>query len=197
MLRGWTAGRGLPDETRAGRQLLRDYTAGKLVFCLLPPGSTPTSWVPGQEERITKAPPLKPAAATSPASAGAVAEGSGATVAAGAADSGVSGTGAAEGAGAEEEGSGRGEDGEAAGAGAGAAGAAAAVGEELDAADLDLLQEMGLGPKEAKQKRPEYKFNKKAPRTKGDRGQLRAEGGYDGAGMVTGKKGGLVRVGGY
>lgn len=33
----------------------------------------------------------------------------------------------------------------------------------------------------------------------GDRGQQRAEwqGGFDGAGMVHGKKGGLVRVGGY
>ena len=38
VLRGWTVGHGLPDESRAGRQLLKDYTAGKLVHCLMPPG---------------------------------------------------------------------------------------------------------------------------------------------------------------
>eukprot|EP00198_Chlamydomonas_reinhardtii_P009867 XP_001699204.1 hypothetical protein CHLREDRAFT_206017 [Chlamydomonas reinhardtii] len=44
VLRGWTAGSGLPDETRAGRQILRDYTNGKLVYCLLPPGVQPIGW---------------------------------------------------------------------------------------------------------------------------------------------------------
>eukprot|EP00983_Pelagomonas_calceolata_P065354 1148558-Pelagomonas_calceolata.AAC.4 len=39
VLRGWTVGHGLPDESRAGRQLLKDYTAGKLVHCLMPPGA--------------------------------------------------------------------------------------------------------------------------------------------------------------
>ncbi len=35
--RGWVVGNGLPDEARAGRLLLRDYTAGKLLFCEWPP----------------------------------------------------------------------------------------------------------------------------------------------------------------
>jgi len=35
--RGWVVGAGLPDEARAGRLLLRDYTAGKLLHCEWPP----------------------------------------------------------------------------------------------------------------------------------------------------------------
>eukprot|EP00850_Spirogloea_muscicola_P020569 SM000220S07048 [mRNA] locus=s220:69483:71828:- [translate_table: standard] len=37
--RGYVSSSGLPDETRASRQLLKDYTAGKLLFCHLPPDS--------------------------------------------------------------------------------------------------------------------------------------------------------------
>jgi large subunit GTPase 1 len=40
-------------------------------------------------------------------------------------------------------------------------------------------------------------MQKKVPRTKGDRGQEKALGSADGLGLVTGRKGGLVRVGGY
>jgi large subunit GTPase 1 len=36
--RGWLNGSGAPDETRAGRALLKDYTAGKVVYCVWPPG---------------------------------------------------------------------------------------------------------------------------------------------------------------
>lgn len=36
--RAWVNGSGLPDETRTGRQLLKDYTSGKLVYCEWPPG---------------------------------------------------------------------------------------------------------------------------------------------------------------
>jgi len=39
--RGLTAGGGLPDETRAGRAILKDYTSGKLLFCEWPPGEAP------------------------------------------------------------------------------------------------------------------------------------------------------------
>jgi large subunit GTPase 1 len=39
--RGLTAGAGLPDETRAGRAILKDYTSGKLLFCEWPPGMAP------------------------------------------------------------------------------------------------------------------------------------------------------------
>ena len=37
LARGWVVGNGLPDEARAGRLLLKDYTAGKLVHCEEPP----------------------------------------------------------------------------------------------------------------------------------------------------------------
>lgn len=36
--RGWVVGLGLPDEARAGRLLLKDYTSGKLTYCERPPG---------------------------------------------------------------------------------------------------------------------------------------------------------------
>ena len=48
---------------------------------------------------------------------------------------------------------------------------------------------------ESKPKRPEYKFQKKPARTKGNRGK--ADDGnavYDGAAFTTGRRGGLVRV---
>jgi large subunit GTPase 1 len=39
--RGLTSGGGLPDETRAGRAILKDYTSGKLLFYEWPPGVEP------------------------------------------------------------------------------------------------------------------------------------------------------------
>ena len=45
-----------------------------------------------------------------------------------------------------------------------------------------------------KQRRAEHKFQKKIPRTKGDRGQRKESGGYDGSAMQYGRRGGLVRV---
>ena len=39
--RGWSSANGLPDETRAGRTILKDYTAGKLVSAEMPPGFEP------------------------------------------------------------------------------------------------------------------------------------------------------------
>ncbi|EFJ46500.1 hypothetical protein VOLCADRAFT_105489 [Volvox carteri f. nagariensis] len=178
VLRGWTAGSGLPDETRAGRQILRDYTNGKLVYCLMPPGSEPPGWVPGAPAAGALRPSPAAATATDVVSS----------------DGGDDDDDDDDG---DEDGGSPMLEASRSGAAVAAAGSATAPPDDLDAADLDLLQGLGLGPKQPKQKRPEYKFNKKAPRTKGDRGQLRAEGGYDGAGMVHGKKGGLVRVGGY
>lgn len=35
--RGWAAAGGLPDETRAGRKILKDYVDGKLLWCRAPP----------------------------------------------------------------------------------------------------------------------------------------------------------------
>ena len=37
LARGWVVGNGLPDEARAGRLLLKDYTSGKLIYCEQPP----------------------------------------------------------------------------------------------------------------------------------------------------------------
>ena len=37
LARGWVVGNGLPDEARAGRLLLKDYTSGKLTHCEQPP----------------------------------------------------------------------------------------------------------------------------------------------------------------
>ncbi len=45
-----------------------------------------------------------------------------------------------------------------------------------------------------KQKRAEHKFQKKIPRTKGNRGQLKEGGTYDGSALHYGRRGGLVRV---
>ncbi|KAG2488868.1 hypothetical protein HYH03_012663 [Edaphochlamys debaryana] len=181
MLRGWTIGMGLPDETRAGRQILRDYTNGKLVYCLLPPGSPQIGWVPAPAD----------AAAAAGARRFADLEEASCVIATAASAS------AADAPAASAEADGDATQPPTAATSAPAAPAPAArPAPDLDAADLDLMEGLGLGPKGSKQKRPEYKFQKKAARSKGDRGQLRAEGAYDGAAMVTGKKGGLVRVGG-
>ena len=49
--------------------------------------------------------------------------------------------------------------------------------------------------KPAKTKRPDYKFNKKPARTKGNRGKAEDDiAAYDGAAFTTGRRGGLVRV---
>ena len=55
--RGLTAGAGLPDETRAGRALLKDYTAGKLLHCEWPPGveRPPGEGEPGSGSEATHA----------------------------------------------------------------------------------------------------------------------------------------------
>lgn len=41
--RGWVVGSGLPDEARAGRLLLKDYTDGRLLHCEHPPSTEPSS----------------------------------------------------------------------------------------------------------------------------------------------------------
>jgi hypothetical protein len=65
-----------------------------------------------------------------------------------------------------------------------------------DEADLQLLQSLDIGSRQ-KKIRADHKFHKKIARSKGDRGLAKDGGGYDGAAMSTGKKGGLVRVAGY
>ena len=39
--RGWTQAAGRPDQTRSGRQIIKDYTNGHLVHCESPPGHVP------------------------------------------------------------------------------------------------------------------------------------------------------------
>jgi large subunit GTPase 1 len=80
---------------------------------------------------------------------------------------------------------------------AAAAAAAADSGAYMDPADLDLLESLHMASGKAPAKRPEYKFNKKAARSKGDRGQGQDGGGYDGAQLAHGKKGGVVRMTSY
>ncbi|XP_002985785.2 GTPase LSG1-1 isoform X1 [Selaginella moellendorffii] len=41
--RGYVASRGLPDETRSARQMLKDYLNGKLLYCHTPPDDDTTS----------------------------------------------------------------------------------------------------------------------------------------------------------
>jgi large subunit GTPase 1 len=50
--RGWVSGAGMPDEARAGRQVLKDYTCGKLLHCALPPpkGGSWAPMAPGDDE---------------------------------------------------------------------------------------------------------------------------------------------------
>ncbi len=50
-------------------------------------------------------------------------------------------------------------------------------------------------PGKQKQRRAEHKFHKKPARSKGNRGLAIDSGGYDGAAVSYGKRGGLVRVG--
>ena len=38
-IKGFVTGRGIPDEARAARLVLKDYVAGKLIHCELPPGT--------------------------------------------------------------------------------------------------------------------------------------------------------------
>lgn len=195
--RGWAASGGLPDEVRAGRQILKDYTNGKLLFCKLPPGSQQRSFAPNvaplpgtvnamqlqqqaaassETQQQQQAPQQQqqhadtvPAVTSSSSAAEHTLEGSPDV------DS-------------EDE------------------LPAAAVAEGVDVADpsllmlseadLELMEGLGVGAL-GKMRRPEHKFHKKAARTKGNRGLQADAGGYDGAALSTGKKGGLVRVGGY
>ncbi|KAJ9531729.1 hypothetical protein QJQ45_021879 [Haematococcus lacustris] len=223
MLRGWTAGSGLPDEHRTGRQLLRDFTAGKLLHCFLPPGSTPPAYVPLVHHPKTLQ-PLQPLQSTAPSGLqGGPAAGNPAPTPLPARAPPAATAGSQEQAqpagsvgsqprqgqvGIVSAGPSHGPDvvGGVAEPGLQPGGQAGAsrLG-QLDEADLDLLMgdlggaqagalgKGGLGQQQ-QQRRAEHKFHKKPARTKGNRGEERAESLYDGAAMTTGKKGGLVRM---
>jgi large subunit GTPase 1 len=198
--RGWAAGSGLPDEVRAGRQILRDYTNGKLLYCKRPPGSPQIGFaplvapLPGTVNGMQLEQQQQPGASRTPQSqqqqqqeqeqtAGAVSQ----QLDAGSSSSGSESEGYDVDAGLPASTS------AVSPSPAGAFDASALL---LSEADLELMEGLGIGQK-AKPKRPEHKFHKKAARSKGTRGLQADAGGYDGAALSTGKKGGLVRVGGY
>jgi len=213
LLRGWQVGAGLPDEVRAGRLLLKDYTSGKLLWCSLPPGCQPDSYTPLVHDPETlqqihtgprvhskagskapsaqvkqAAPPSRPkekvqTPSQQPDEASRHSD-----------DDDDDDDDSSE----EDEES----DGEVTLTQAQTE-EAQRIGlslHDLTEADLDLLGGLGDSAATARakaEKRAEFKFQRKSARSKGDRGQGKADGVYDGAAMTTGKKGGLVRVGGY
>lgn len=206
----------LSPQARAGRQILKDYTGGKLLYCQLPPGATPQGWAPTQApvpawlESLQRLPPGAHAVAAAAAGGAAAAS----------AAAGPSPNAAAAEQQEQEAGSSSEEEGDADEASSSGAGEAAVDAVEpelsaqeredlllLDPADLELLDTLGLEGElggasvrpggSASAKRGEHKFHKKAARSKGDRGQASEQGGYDGAAIPVGKKGGLVRVAGY
>ena len=64
--RGWVAASGLPDETRSGRQILKDFVNGKLLHCERPPAcslSNSQLGLTGQQVTASKQAPLDQARA--------------------------------------------------------------------------------------------------------------------------------------
>jgi len=198
--RGWAASGGLPDEVRAGRQILKDYTNGKLLYCKLPTGQQQTGFAPlvaplpgtvngmQLQQQPVKQPQQQVVDDTAAQqqqqqqASGGQQQLSQQQQEAGGSSTAVS-----------------------AAAGLDAAAEPSAAEDDVDAAastlllseaDLELMEGLGIGP-QGKPRRPDHKFHKKAARTKGTRGLQADAGGYDGAALSTGKKGGLVRVGGY
>jgi large subunit GTPase 1 len=178
--RGWMGASALPDETRAGRRILKDFVDGKILHCTPPPNASPdilelADEISGRRHNtagVTAPTTYEPRAAEGSASSGSDA-GSG------------DGSGSSVPEGGDEEGN---------GAQAGPPSvSASALEAELD---LELLAAMNVsGRKSNKPNRPEYKFHKKAARHKTRDGPETAV--YDGAPLQQGKKGGLVRVTGY
>jgi large subunit GTPase 1 len=192
---------------RAGRQILKDYTTGKLLFCKLPPGHEPSGFAPvvAPLPGTVNALPLQQAAAAGSGSGVAQGRQQQAVATAAAPDSDASASDDDDdddddASSYDEEVSDDAGDAPAAGPAAAAAPAADAPSSQqqllLSEADVELMDGLGIGDK-PKTRRPDHKFHKKAARSKGNRGLQSDAGGYDGAAISTGKKGGLVRVGGY
>lgn len=203
--RGWVSGSGLPDEARAGRQILKDYTSGKLLFCQLPPGHPMASFAPagapsaeeleGMQLQQRLAP--QPASSSQPSREAAAVPAVHQSGTSNGSSSRSANTAPAGPAAGDEAGGDSSESTEEAGPDPSSSNQEAADGLQLDMADLELLDELGGAGAQQKSKRADYKFHKKAARSKGSRGQEVDAGGYDGAPLLTGKKGGLVRVAGY
>ncbi|KAL4856594.1 GTPase LSG1-1 [Chlorella vulgaris] len=189
--RGWVASSGLPDETRAGRRILKDYVDGKTLYCKAPPGASqavldmaaaagqPETAVaagrpvdnavaPPEQHKQQQGGPLGPSRYM-PEGAAPAAEHT-AELAGAAAASGQGATSTS------EEG-------------------ATSSGLGLDEGDLLMMEDLGIGSKKVRPVRPSYKFHKKQMRSKGDRGEKKDVPGvsYDGASLVQGKRGGIVQ----
>lgn len=169
--RGWVGSSGLPDETKAGRKMLKDYIDGKILHCTPPPDCSDEITALVEEISGRKAQrKVQQAEATESTSAG--------------------------GGGDQSQGSGSGND-ESRDDQGGAAGPSL-TSEQLEAElDLELLEAMSLNGKKAKPVRPEYKFHRKAPRTKNRMDASKDAAVFDGAPLQQGKRGGLVKVTGY
>ncbi|MEW5313900.1 MAG: hypothetical protein WDW38_005433 [Sanguina aurantia] len=206
MLRGWVVGMGLPDESRAGRQIMKDYTSGKLLHCLLPPGSDELGWAPDSDpaEYLAAAVAARNPTAATPWSAMPAPGGGSSAHGSTHARSSIPESDE------DEEGS----DDSEGGSSSGPSPTTQQKQQEPTSpqsqpipvttsklvgwseADVDLLDSLAIADKK-KPKRAEHKFQMKATREKGNRGQAKGDGVADGAAMMTGKKGGLVRVAGY
>lgn len=62
LARGWVAAGGLPDETRSGRQILKDFVNGKLLHCERPPGCTLSNAQLGLQGQAMNSVPARQAA---------------------------------------------------------------------------------------------------------------------------------------
>ncbi|DBA95930.1 hypothetical protein WJX77_005491 [Trebouxia sp. C0004] len=204
--RGWVAASGLPDETRSGRQILKDFVNGKLLHCERPPTCSKNNTQLGLSGQNIA--PSKPAAPATRAGASVLSplefdeaeaqlnehpHSQSDSERDSAAELGHSSEQDANEL-SEEEGR-DGSDGAHVTSSSEAEGSTAHVAVMSDA-DRELMESMSAPPVvESKPKRPEYKFQKKPARTKGNRGK--ADDGnavYDGAAFTTGRRGGLVRT---
>lgn len=154
--RGFVAASGLPDETRAARSLLKDFTSGKLLFCEVPPGYDgpvlPFMHLASEE-------------------------------------------GAEEARTAVGEGVGDGEPHQVNNHGAAVEALdGGLVDLRVGEADLEAEKTLMHTDTQSKPRRPDYKFQKKKVRSKGNRGQALDAGIYDGSALATGKKGGMKRT---
>lgn len=161
--RGWVAASGLPDETRCGRRILKDYVDGRILACKPPPGATPEILALVEEIAGRR---------------------SAALAAAGAPRAGRAGEGSS---GADSDGSDSDSDGAAV-----APPLADGVG-PLDDADLDLLEALEVAERKTKPQRAAHKFNKKPARVKARSGAGDDAAGGEGAAVGYGRRGGVVR----
>ncbi|KAL3153855.1 hypothetical protein ABBQ32_013427 [Trebouxia sp. C0010 RCD-2024] len=204
--RGWVAASGLPDETRSGRQVLKDFVNGKLLHCERPPACSLSNLqlgLTGQNATASKhaaSAQTQDAPDTAAHQADAQTNGDSHAQSEGASDSaseaGQSSDQDAHHANSSQEGNARADDAAAGSSSSDTEAAAAAHWGRLTDADRELIESMSaVQVSERKPKRPEYKFQKKPARTKGNRGK--ADDGntaYDGQAFTTGRRGGLVRV---